>query len=277
MQSSVSSQRPRIFEQFDLSGKTALITGGSKGIGKNIALALAEAGAKVMIAARGRDDLEAAKEEIAAVGGPNPEIATVDLVDRSSTEQLAATALDALGHVDILIPNAAIERGEFVDTITDGALDEVLEANFSSCVILTRNLVAQMKERGWGRIIYLSSATTAVASADGHSIYCATKAALEAFARTAAIELGTFGITVNSLAPGTFYTDMAKDNMDQLGPDLAEATYQAFAQMNAFNRWGNTSELEGAALLLASDAGSYITGTVMRVDGGLSFKMRPMP
>lgn len=271
------ADRPNVFERFNLQGRTALITGGSKGIGKGFAFALLEAGAEVMIAARGKDALKAAQSELKAGTGREPHLAVVDLYDRTSTEKLAKEALDRLGHVDIFIANAAVEHGQSVDGITDEALDAAVAANLASSILLTRALVPSMKERGWGRVIYLSSVTTSIASADGHGVYSATKAALEAFARVAAIELGPHRITVNTISPGVFYTEMAKTNMDQLGAEGAEAVYRSFAEMTAFGRWGDTGELEGAALLLASDAGSYITGSVLHVDGGLSIKMRPMP
>ena len=269
------TQRRNILSRFDLTGRGALVTGGSKGIGRNLALALSEAGADVLIAARNVEDLKAAAEEIAAASGNRVQYCRVDLADRESTRSLASRAQEVLGGVDILIANAAIEMNEPVESILDESIDPVVETNFISSVVLTRELVQGMKQRGWGRIIYISSATAFKSSADGHSIYSGTKAALHAFARTAAVELGGEGITVNVVAAGTYYTRMAATALDALGPQAKEAALALYSQMNAVGRWGRTDEMEGPVLLLASDAGSYMTGSVMTVDGGLSIRMTP--
>lgn len=269
------TQRSNILSRFDLTGRGALVTGGSKGIGKNLALALSEAGAEVLIAARNVEDLKAAAEEIAAASGNRVQYCRVDLADRESTKSLATRAQKTLGGVDILVANAAIEMNEPVESILDESIDPVVETNFISSVVLTREVAQGMKRRGWGRIIYISSATVFKSSADGHSIYSGTKAALHAFARTAAVELGGEGITVNVVAAGTYYTQMAATALDALGPQAKEAALALYSQMNAVGRWGRTDEMEGPVLLLASDAGSYMTGSVISVDGGLSIRMTP--
>ena len=269
------TQRRNILLRFDLTGRGALVTGGSKGIGRNLALALSEAGADVLIAARNVEDLKAAAEEIAAASGNRVEYCRVDLADRESTRSLATRAQEILGGVDILIANAAVELNEPVESLLDESIDPVVETNFISSVVLTRELVQGMKRRGWGRIVYISSATAYKSSADGHSIYAGTKAALHAFARTAAVELGGNGITVNVIAAGTYHTEMSATHLNALEPEAKQTALNLFSQMNAIGRWGRTDEMEGAVLLLASDASSFMTGSVVTVDGGLSIRLTP--
>lgn len=269
------SERTHILSRFDLTGRGAVVTGGSKGIGKNLALALSEAGARVLIAARNLDDLKSAAEEISAASGNPVDTAQVDLANRQSTGRFASEAQKILGGVDIFVANAAVEINEPVEGILDESVDPVVETNFTSSVVLTREFAKGMKARQWGRIIYISSATVYKSSADGHAIYSGTKAALHAFARTAAVELGGEGITVNAVAAGTYYTDMAASHLDALGPETKQAAMGLFSQMNAIGRWGRTDEMEGAVLLLASDASSFMTGSVVTVDGGLSIRLTP--
>ena len=269
------SERKNILSRFDLTGRGAVVTGGSKGIGKNLAMALSEAGAKVLIAARRVDDLSAAAKEISAISGNQVEYCQVDLSNRESTNSFAGEAEEMLGGVDIFVANAAMEMNEPVISILDESIDPVVETNFASSVVLTREFAKRMAQRGWGRIIYISSATAYKSTADGHSIYAGTKAALHAFARTAAVELGGQGITVNAIAAGTYYTDMAANHLDALGRQAKQAALNLFSQMNAVGRWGRTDEMEGAVLLLASDASSFMTGSVVTVDGGLSIRMTP--
>jgi NAD(P)-dependent dehydrogenase (short-subunit alcohol dehydrogenase family) len=130
-----------------------------------------------------------------------------------------------------------------------------------------------MKANGWGRIIYISSVVASISSRDGHGVYSASKSALEGYARTAAVELGQYGVTVNCIAPGVYLTDLPKARFETMPADLAKQIYDTYANMTAMMRWGDPSELEGPLLLLASDAGSYITGTTLHIDGGLSIRM----
>ena len=269
------SKRKNILARFDLAGRSAVITGGSKGLGKSMAMALSEAGASVLIAARREAELKATAEEIASISGNPVEYCCVDLSDRQSTKQFAIEAEKILGGVDIFVANAAMEMNEPLEKIQDDSLDKVVETNFNSSVILTREFSKAMKQRGWGRILYISSATAVVSSNDGHSVYSSTKAALHSFARTAAVELGGYGVNVNVIAAGTYYTEMTDHALSALPPEGKEAAIKMWGNMNALGRWGKEEEMEGTALLLCSDAGSYITGAVFSVDGGLSIRMTP--
>jgi NAD(P)-dependent dehydrogenase (short-subunit alcohol dehydrogenase family) len=245
---------------FDLSGKVALVTGGSKGLGKAMARGFAEMGADIVIASRHEDELKAALDEILAGTKRKGCYFVADLSQREEADRLAQSALDRMGRVDILVNNAGTNVPQAIDAIEDEVWDRVLELNLSSIMALTRALVPQMKKRGWGRIIHISSVMGFV-SKEKRNIYSATKSALIGLARANALDLGPHGITVNCIAPGPFLTDLP-------GSILSDAEKKAFADRTALGRWGDPKELIGPALLLASDAGSYITGETLIVDGG---------
>jgi NAD(P)-dependent dehydrogenase (short-subunit alcohol dehydrogenase family) len=245
---------------FDLTGKVALVTGGSKGLGKAMARGLVEAGADIVIASRHENELKSALAEVLQGTSRRGRYFVVDLSKRSEAGRLARSALDAMGRVDILINNAGTNRPQAIDTITDETWDEVLELNLSSVMALTRAIVPDMKRRRWGRVIHISSVMGFV-SKEKRDVYSTTKAALLGLARASALDLGEHGITVNCIAPGPFLTDLPASL-------LSEAEQKTFAARTALGRWGEPRELVGAALLLASDAGSYITGQTIVVDGG---------
>jgi len=249
-----------IQKQFDLSGRVALVTGGSRGLGKAMARAFAEAGADVLITSRHEDDLKKAADEIGQGLERRIEWSASDMTDREQVLQLARTALGRFGRVDILVNNAGSNFPEPIDKISDEKWDLTMELNLSSCMRLTRALVPQMMERKWGRIIHISS-ILGVGAKEGRNSYCATKAALIGLARSSALDLGPFNITVNCIAPGPFLTDLPMSL-------LSDEQKKAFADRTAVGRWGDPKELAGPALMLASDAGSYVTGTVILVDGG---------
>jgi NAD(P)-dependent dehydrogenase (short-subunit alcohol dehydrogenase family) len=245
---------------FDLTGRVALVTGGSKGLGKAMARAFAEAGADVVIASRHENELRSALEEILQGTGRKGRYIVADLARRDEAARLAREAEGAFGKVDVLVNNAGTNKPQAIDSITDAAWDMVLELNLSSVMALTRALAPGMKARRWGRIIHISSVMGYV-SKEGRNIYSATKSALIGFARSSALDLGAYGITVNCIAPGPFLTDLP-------GGLLSDAEKKAFADRTALGRWGEPRELAGPALLLASEAGSYITGETLVVDGG---------
>lgn len=247
-------------ELFDLRGRTALITGGSRGLGKAIATAFTSAGANVLISARQEDQLRATAAELGAKTKNKVHWLAADLSRRNATVRLAKRATDVLGKVDILVNNAGAYHSEAITEIQQRSWDGLLALNLTSCMLLMRELAPGMKRRGWGRIINISS-ILGMASRQGAGAYSATKAALVGLTRASAIELGPFGVTVNCLAPGPFNVST---------PDATPTNRQKanFARRTALGRWGRPEELAGPALLLASDAGSYITGTTIAVDGG---------
>jgi NAD(P)-dependent dehydrogenase (short-subunit alcohol dehydrogenase family) len=247
-------------KRFDLTGRVALVTGGSKGLGKAMARGLAEAGADVIISSRTEAELKSSLVEILANTNRRGKYLVADMAKRDQVQNLARAAMECFGRVDILVNNAGTNKPQAIDAITDEAWDQVVEINLNSIMALTRALVPQMKERRWGRIIHISS-TLGFVSKEKRNGYSATKAAVLGLARASSIDLGAHGITVNCIAPGPFLTDLPMSL-------LSEAEKKAFAERTALGRWGQPEEMIGPALLLASDAGSYITGTTLVVDGG---------
>jgi NAD(P)-dependent dehydrogenase (short-subunit alcohol dehydrogenase family) len=245
---------------FDLSGKVALVTGGSKGLGKAMARGLAEAGADVVISSRHEDELRPALDEILAGTGRRGRLVVADMSRRDDVRRLATTALEQFGRVDVLVNNAGTNIPQGIDVIKDEDWDFVLEVNLSAVMALTRALVPQMKQRRWGRVIHISSVMGFISKA-GRDGYSATKSALLGLARANALDLGPHGITVNCIAPGPFLTDLP-------GRLLSAAEKEEFAQRTALKRWGEPHELVGPLLLLATEGGAYMTGETIVVDGG---------
>jgi NAD(P)-dependent dehydrogenase (short-subunit alcohol dehydrogenase family) len=245
---------------YDLTGRVALVSGGNKGLGKAMARGFAEAGADVVIASRHGDELKAALEEILAGTGRQGAYFVADMSVRGDADKLAKAALDRFGRVDVLVNNAGMNAPQAIDAIDDATWDRVVEVNLSSVMALTRAVVPQMKERRWGRVVHVSSIMGQV-SKERRNVYSATKAALIGMAKASALDLGPFGVTVNCVAPGPFLTDMPMSV-------LSDAEKQIFADRTALGRWGQPRELVGPVLMLCSEAGSYVTGQTLFVDGG---------
>lgn len=250
---------------FDLTGRAALVTGGSRGLGHAMAALLAEAGADVVICGRTPATLEAAARRLADQTGARVEGIAADVGRRPEAERLAREAMERLGRVDILVSNAGWNIPQPIESIRDADWDALMELNVTSSMVLTRAVAPGMMERGWGRVIYTSS-VMAFGSTPDRVAYSTTKAALHGLVKANALRLGPHGITVNCLAPGPFATEMP---MAILRPEQK----QAFAGRTALGRWGQPGELAPAALLLASEAGAYITGSVLVVDGGVTARM----
>ena len=245
---------------FSLRGRTALVTGGGSGLGKAMSRIFAEAGAEVVIASRNEERLRATADEIGAQIGARVEFLVADALQRDAIEAMADAAIAKFGKIDILVNNSGANRPQAIDGIRDQDWDELLELNLSSAMALTRRLAPGMKARRWGRVIHISS-IMALGSTPGRSAYSATKGALLGLARASALDLGPYNITVNCLAPGPFATEMPMSI-------LSKEQQDALGSRTALGRWGRPEELAGPALLLASDAGSYISGAVLVVDGG---------
>jgi len=248
-------------ELFNLSGRAALVTGGSKGIGKAVARGLAEAGANVAIAARHEDELKKAQAEISDNLGVKVAYYVADMNDRAAVKKLAADVLKAFGRCDVLFNNAGSNNPQALIETTDEVWDNIIELNLTSCMLLSREIAPSMIRNKWGRIIYTSS-IMGLASNPARGCYSATKAALIGMARAQALELGPHGITVNCLAPGPIATDLP---MTLLSPEQKKV----FAERTALKRWGQTIDMVGPVLMLATDAGAYVTGNVIVGDGGI--------
>ncbi len=246
---------------FDLSGKAALVTGGSKGIGKATARLFAEAGAHVAICSRHEDELKVAAKEITAGLNVRCVYRVTDMTLREDVDAMARWAVESLGKVDILINNAGSNEPQDLLQQSDETWDRILELNLTSCMRLSRSLAGDMAERGWGRIVHLSSIMGLVSN-PGRGAYSATKAALLGMMRAHALELGPRGVTVNCIAPGPILTDLPMSL-------LSDEQKRSFAERTALKRWGEPLEIAGPMLMLASEAGRYITGQVIVADGGL--------
>ena len=247
---------------FDLTGKVALVTGGSRGLGKAMARAYAEHGANIMVCSRNAAELEAAAKEIGdGLANVRVEWMIADLGKKGGPQALADETLNRLGRVDVLVNNAGSNIPQRVDQITDEAWDQIVELNLSGIMRLTRALLPQMMERKWGRVIHISS-VLGLGGKLGRNVYSATKGALIGMARSSALDLGPFGVTVNCISPGPFLTELP------LGL-LNDEQKQEFTNRTAMKRWGRPEEIAGVALLLGTDAGSYLTGTTILIDGGV--------
>jgi len=252
-------------ERFDLTGKVALVTGGSKGLGKEMARIFMEAGAKVIISSRSEQELAATVQDIAGADADKMVYEVSDLSVREEVDRLVPAALAHFGRIDILVNNAGSNCPQPIDEIKDEDWDRIMELNLTNIMRLTRALVPGMKERRWGRIIHISS-VLGLGGKEGRGIYSSSKAGILGLTYSTALDLGPFNITVNSIAPGPFLTDLPKSLLN-------EEQQQGFSDRTALGRWGDPKEIAGPALLLASDAGSYITGTCITVDGGVMAKV----
>lgn len=249
-----------INELFDLTGKVALVTGGSKGIGQAMARGLAAAGADIVINSRSREEMDEAMKHILDGTDRKGHCVVADLFNREDTIALAKEALDVMGRVDIVINNAGTNIVGSVDQIGDDDWDRLVELNLTAPMVLVRELAGQMKERKWGRIVNISSIFGLCAKEERGS-YSATKSGLIGITRTMAQDLAPWNITANAIAPGPISTPLT-DRMVQ--GELREY----FNSMLVVGRWGKPHDLIGPILLLASDAGSFMTGSTLTVDGG---------
>ena len=251
---------------FDLTGKTALVTGGSRGLGLQIAEALGEQGAKIVLSSRKQSDLDEAVAHLKALGIEASAIAA-DLSQESAVAPLVAETLKRLGHIDILVNNAGATWGSPAEDHPVEAWDKVMNLNIRSIFLLSQAVGKQsMIPRKYGRIINVAS----IAGLSGNGpqsmqtiAYNTSKGAVVNFTRTLAGEWGRHGITVNALAPGFFPSKMTKGVLEKLVVD--ELSHRAPLQ-----RIGDDEDLKGAALLFSSDAGKHITGQILAVDGGIS-------
>ncbi|CAN7504535.1 SDR family oxidoreductase [Duganella sp. LjRoot269] len=253
-------------ELFSLAGKTALVTGGSRGLGLQMALALGEQGAKVVISSRKQADLDEAVAFLTGHGVAAHAIAA-DLSQDAHAEALVSAALEQLGHIDILINNAGASWGAPAEDHPVEAWDKVMNLNIRSIFVVSQ-LVGKrsMIPRKYGRIINIASIAGLAGNPPGTMqtiAYNTSKGALVNFTRTLAGEWGRHGITVNALAPGFFPSKMTKGLLEKLGPD--EISKDA-----PLGRLGDDEDLKGAVVLFASDAGKHITGQILAVDGGVS-------
>lgn len=244
----------------DVAGKVAVVIGGTSGIGKALALGLAQAGADVVASARRKDQIAEVAAEIRAMGRRTLEMPS-DVADSASLERLLAVTLEEFGHVDILLNCAGITRRtptlELDESLWQSILDTNLTGTLRACQIFGRHMIG----RGYGRIINIASLSSFVALYEV-AAYGASKAAVASLTKSLAIEWAQHGVCVNAIAPGVFRTALNAGLLDSTGRG------QELLQRTPMRRFGRVEELVGAAVYLASDAASFVTGEILVVDGG---------
>jgi 3-oxoacyl-[acyl-carrier protein] reductase len=243
---------------FDLTGKIAIVTGASRGIGRGIATQLALRGATVVAAARG-DNAAAAVSEISAAGG-KAEGASVDVTDTAAVEAMVSGALARHGRIDILVNNAGIAKDQLMLRLKRDDWDAVIATNLTSAFTVSQAVLRPMIKQRAGRIIMISSVVGQSGNA-GQANYAASKAGLIGFAKSLAREVASRNITVNTIAPGLIDTEMTKTITDKAQEQWAAAI--------PLGRVGSVADVASAVCFLASDEAGYITGQVLAVNGGM--------
>lgn len=248
------------YSQLELRGKVAVVVGGTSGIGRAIAHGLAEAGADVVPTSRRTEQVETAAREIEERGRRSLRV-TSDVSDRASLEQVLAESIKAFGHVDILVNSAGRTKRAPTLDFAEEDWNAILETNLTGTLRACQVFGRHMLERGYGRIINIASLSTFVALYEV-AAYSASKAAVASLTKSLALEWSPRGVNVNAIAPGVFRTPLNEKLLDETDRG------REFLTRTPMKRFGKVEELAGAAVFLASDAASFVTGEVLTVDGG---------
>ncbi|MEM7136598.1 MAG: 3-oxoacyl-ACP reductase family protein [Myxococcota bacterium] len=245
---------------FDLAGKIAVVTGGSRGIGRASGLALAEAGAHVVVNYRSNEG--AANDTVAAIeqAGGSAESSQFDVADPAEVERAIKQVVEAHGKIDILVNNAGISIDQLLLRVTPEDLATTWATNVNGAVFCAKACIKTMMRKRYGRVINLSS-VVGESGNPGQVVYSGSKAAILGITKTLAREYASRGITVNAVAPGFIETDMTSE--------LPEVAHQGIIDQTPLGRIGRPEEVAAAVVFLASDEASYITGQVVRVNGGM--------
>ena len=242
----------------DLSGKVAIVTGASRGIGRAVAVSLAARGARVVAAARG-DHAASTVEAIQSAGG-RADLVSVDVTDAASVAAMVGGAFERHGRIDVLVNNAGIARDQLLMRMKREDWDQVVATNLTAAFVCAQAVIKTMIKQRSGRIISVSSVVGQSGNA-GQTNYAASKAGLIGFSKALAREVASRKITVNVVAPGLIDTDMTRDLTDKAQDD--------WASQIPLGRLGSTEDVAGAVCFLASDEAAYITGHVLAVNGGM--------
>ncbi len=247
---------------YDFSGKTAIVTGASRGIGEAIARTLAEDGARVILAARSTEALDA----IAASLPNNPAVIAIDLSKPNSAEKAAEAILAVSDTIDILVNNAGVGVSETIEDVTPEKLDFVMDVNVRNLILLTGKLApALIKSRG--NIVNISSVSS-FSGGLGQIAYATSKGAVNSFTRNASLDFGRKGVRINAIAPGVIDDGMWKTAFES-GVDREQTMKKMRRLLPLEGRWGAAQDVADAVAWLASDKAGYVTGQVIRVDGGM--------
>ncbi|MGO9569272.1 MAG: SDR family NAD(P)-dependent oxidoreductase [Desulfomonilaceae bacterium] len=247
-------------ELFDLSGRVALVTGASKGLGKAIALALAGAGADIALHARNREDLAAVKDSVEALGR-RAEIFCVNVLDKGLIDESVQATLEAFGHIDILVNNAGVNVRKPVLELSSEEWDLVIDTNLKGYFLMAQGVVPHMLSRGSGKVINMASILGAVAL-PSQLAYASSKGGVMQMTKVMALEWAKQGVQVNAIGPTYFETPLVA----QLRNDPER--YGFIVERTPMGRWGQPDELAGIAIFLASHASDFITGQTIFIDGG---------
>ncbi|HYA55266.1 MAG TPA: 3-oxoacyl-ACP reductase FabG [Nitrososphaerales archaeon] len=249
-------------ELFDLSGKAALVTGGGRGIGKTIALALAEAGADVAVASRDEQACAATAKDIAVATGRTTLSGKLDVTEKGSVVEFAQMAREKLGKIDILVNNSGATWGAPFEEMPLERWDRVIKVNLTGTFLMCQSVVPIMRRQKWGRIVNIASVAGLYGAPSfmHASGYSASKGGIIALTKELAVKLAEYCITVNAIAPSFFQTKMSQPLTDRFG--------ELIRKDNPMKRMGEDDDLKGVAVFLASEASRYVTGQVIPLDGG---------